>query len=243
MKKILLVFLIGFLVVAIGIILILGYMGIISSVSDLFGFNKPRDLGVTWTKDDYNRAHQKTDVKLIIESGEVIPEESIIFEGSRRVDLNLTDTEITAIINNNQNNWKYFPVSDVQIKIGDDGLTQVSGIIHVDRLEGYFAATGANYENIKKAKDTLKFIPDEIPFYTIGTASVTDNVGDLSFTKVELGKVSVPSNYLTEYKGLINDFFNQQLNAFPGFFVKSWDLSDGNVNFKGTLPESIKTYK
>ena len=115
--------------------------------------------------------------------------------------------------------------------------------MHFNRLAGYAAATGANYANIKVVMDTFKLLPSQIPFYIAGTASAENNTANLNLFKVELGRAPVPSEYLTDYKTQINGFFTQQLNAFPGFSVKSGSLAEGKLNFNGTLADSITTYK
>lgn len=242
MKKVLLIIGIIVLVLIIGVVLFLGYLGFVPGVSALFGSNKPRNLGVTWTADDYTAAHAQTGVEVVAQSGSVSDKDSLVSTGSHEATVSLDSAKITAVINNNSVNWKYYPVSDVQVKINPDGSAQVSGMLHFDRLAGYAAATGANYEYIKIVQEKF-FLPSQLPFYIAGTASATNNVANLNLSKVELGRAPVPANYLSDYSSQINGFFTQQLNAFPGFSVKSGTLSDGKINFEGTLADKVVTYK
>jgi hypothetical protein len=243
MKKILSIIVSIIIILIIAVVIFLGYLGFIPGLSKLFGSDKPRDLGVTWDVDDYVAAHKLTGVEVKTATGQVPDKETIVSYGSHPAKLNLSDVAITAIINNNSGNWKYFPVSNVQVKIASDGSAQMSGLLHFDRLAGYAAATGANYENIKIVMDTFKLLPSQLPFYIAGTASAEENSANLNLSKVEIGRAPVPSDYLIDYKSQINGFFTQQLKAFPGFSVKAASMSDGKIYFNGTLADSITTYK
>lgn len=235
------------IILIIGGILYLGYLGFVPGVSTIFGSDKPRDLGVSWTKDDYNRTLTQTKVEVLTEempSGqELTPENTIVLAGSHLVKASFTESEVTAMINNNQNNWKYFPVSDVQIKLASDGSAQMSGMLHLSRLAGYAAATGASQGAIKAVMDKFNLLPKIVPFYVSLTPSVSNNVASLNFSKVELGRVGIPNDLITKYDGGINSFFTQQINAFPGLTTKAADLKGGKLNFDGTLSDSVKTYK
>lgn len=243
MKKVLLVIAILIILLIISGILYLGYLGFIPSIAKFFGSDKPRDLGITWTEQDYTKAIEESRVKIVVESGEVKnPTASIVSFGFHTVKRSYSDKELSALITHNQNNWKYFPVSDVQVKISD-GFGQVSGILHLSRLQGYAAATGVDADSIQIVMDKFKLLPESIPFYVSGELSVTDKIVTFNVTKAELGRMKVPTEYFTQYAGEINNFFTQQINAFLGFSIKKLTLTDGQLNFDGTLADTIKTYK
>ena len=128
MKKLFKIIGIIIVIFIIGVVLFLGYLGFIPGVASLFGSDKPRDLGVTWSNDDYVAAHKLTKVEIKTATGQIPDKESIISYGSHAAKLSLTDAAITAIINTNSSNWKYFPVTNVQLKIAADGSAQISGL-------------------------------------------------------------------------------------------------------------------
>jgi len=163
MKKVLLIILVIIVLVVVVGVALLGYLGFIPGLAHFFGSDKPRDLGVVWTATDYNQGHAKTKVAVVSATGDVSPKESLQLTGSHTAKLNLSSPEITAIINTNSANWKYFPVTNVQVRIGADGFAQVSGILNFDRLSGYAAATGANYANIQLVMDKFKLMPAQLP--------------------------------------------------------------------------------
>lgn len=243
MKKVLLIILGIILGLIIAGVLVLGYLGFVPGLSSLFGSDKPRDLGVVYTSEDYSAAHAKTGVEISSLYGVISDKGSLVLDGSHPANLTLSSQELTAVINNNSGNWKYFPVSNVQVKIGENGSAEMSGVLHFDRLAGYAAATGANYADIKTAMDALKILPDALPFYIAAAPTVTNNTASMNISKVEFGRFPVPSNYFTDYAGPINGFFTQQLNAFPGFSAKSASFNGGKLNFDGTLSNKVTTYK
>jgi len=235
------------LILIVGGILYLGYLGFVPGVSTIFGSDKPRDLGITWTKDDYNQTLTQTKVQVLVSDlpagQELAPEKTIILKGSHPVKASFTQSEVTAMINNNQNNWKYFPVSDVQIKIGNDGSAQMSGMLHLNRLSGYAVATGASQGDIKAVMDKFNLLPQAVPFYVSATPSVSNNVATMNFGKVELGRVGIPESLFTQYQDGINGFFTQQINSYPGLTTKAANFNGGKLNFDGTLSDSVETFK
>jgi hypothetical protein len=243
MKKVLLVIVIVIVILILGAVLVLGYFGLVPGVSSLFGSDKPRDLGVTWTPADYTQAHAQTGVEVKVSEGNPVAAQSIISTGSHSAKLNLTGTELTAVINNNSGNWKYFPISDVQLKMNADGSAQMSGMLYLNRLAGYTAATGASYADVETVMGYFKLLPEKIPFYVTGTPSITNNVANLNLASAELGRIPVPQNLISDNTGAINNFFTAQINAFPGFSAKSANFAGGALNFDGTLADKVETFK
>lgn len=243
MKKALIVIVIVIVILILGIVLTLGYFGLVPGVSSLFGSDKPRDLGVIWTPADYAKAHSQTGVEVKVSEGSPVAAQSIISTGSHPASLNLSGTELTAVINNNSGNWKYFPISDVQLKLNADGSAQMSGMLYLNRLAGYTAATGASYEDVQVVMDYFKLLPEKIPFFVSASPSVINNAASLNFSKAELGRIPVPQNLISDNAGAIDSFFTQQLNAFPGFSAKSANFAKGQLNFDGTLADKVETFK
>jgi hypothetical protein len=244
MKKFLLILLIVIIIVVVAIILILGYLGFVPGVSTLFGSDKPRDLGVTWTPEDYQAVNAKTAIEIKTATGDVTPSQSIkLSTTTHPANITLSSNELTAAINNNQNNWKYFPVSNVQVKINTDGSAQMSGMLNLGRLAGYAAATGASYGDIKTVMDKFQLLPQTIPFFVSATPSISNNAATMNIGKAELGRIPIPQDLVNNNDSAINGFFTQQINAFPGFSTKSANFAGGKLNFDGILHDSIETYK
>lgn len=113
-------------------------------------------MGVTYTDEDVKQSYLKNGVV-----AEALPKtenvnQSIRYEGKKEISFNLTQSEITALINNEK--WQYMPVSNVQIKINSDGTGEASGvlhILHIDRILPFVSLTHST-EAVEKAMKTLQ---------------------------------------------------------------------------------------
>lgn len=203
-----------------------------------FGFKyvtsaKPRDLGVTFTEEDVKQSYIKNGV--IAES---LPKaeninKSIRYEGKKEVSFNLTQSEITALINNEK--WQYMPVSNVQIKINSDGTGEASGVLHIDRILPFVSLTHSTEE----VEETMKNygILNNTAFYLKGKVGVVNNKVTLNPQKVEIGRITIPSTFVSENIGTAENFAERRIKAVDNLFVESLNLDGGKVNFKGTMPE------
>jgi len=226
-------------------VIVLGYLGFIPGLSDLMGSTKPRDLGITYTQADYDSAAAKNKVQIIVLDSAVDLKSSMICKGSQPIENSFTQEEITARINMNGANWKYFPVEEVQIKINQDGTAEGSGLLLIDRLDGFAKATGFEDVDMQKVVSKLKFVRKQIPFYVNLKPVIKDGKADVIVNKAELGRLALPSDFSTKYKNDINYYISKLVSAsaFPGLYVSSVDFNNGKLNFKGKLPESITTAK
>lgn len=223
MKK----FLIGLFVFIIAV-LFLAFFGFKYATS-----SKPRDLGITYTDEDVKQSYLKNGV-----IAETLPKtenvnQSIRYEGKKEISFSLTQNEITALINNEK--WQYMPVSNVQIKINPDGTGEVSGVLHIDRILPFVSLTHST-EEVEEAMNKYGIL-NNTSFYLKGKVNVINNKVTLIPTKIEVGRITIPSNLVSENIGTAENFAERRIKAVPNLFVESLSLDDGKVNFKGTMPE------
>lgn len=223
---------------AAAIVLALGYVGLAPGVSALFGSDKPRELGVKPTQPEAAGASEKARVRLIALPPNLAPRESLKLLGQTSLNSGFTDRELTALINSHEAKWLYYPVSDCQIKIHNDGTVEASGILRVDRAYGYAAATGMASELVDMLVDRLKIANLNPAFYVRGTVSAADNrvVGDLQ--QAEIGRLSIPSNLVFDHKEAMVGFQEDRIRA-AGISARSVTFSNGSMQFDGTVPESV----
>lgn len=253
-----------FLVVLIlAVILGLGYLGYIPGVSQVLGADKPQNLGVTYTPNDFASARAKS--QLVYEALPPNTPDSMSLQrsGSRAVTTTLNSAEMTAFMNDRP--WKYWPIRSVQLRINDDGTAELSGILIKDRLQGYAAGIGAPTEI---ANIVANFLPAAPTFYVKAKTSLVNNkVGDFDIQSVKLGRMPIPVDTLLSFKSskmvdsafasdgisqlsqysgkraAIIDFINSRLSQITGFFAKSASFSAGKLNFDGTLSEKELTVR
>jgi len=243
------------LVIALAVVLFLGYLGYIPGVSAIFGSNKPRDLGVKYTEEDRASARAKSQIEYTELPASTPDEQSLVRSGSRPVTADFSSAEITALMNDRP--FKYWPYKDVQMKFNADGTAEVSGSLIKDRVVGYCASIGVSKEVAEKI---VKYLPANTVYYVKGKAALSNNqVSVLEPSVVEIGRMSIPLNWilsqgesnkayaqdadgikteLNSYSGKkakIVEYINTHLAGIKGFFAKSAFFEENKLHFEGNL--------
>jgi len=263
MNKGLKVFLWIVLIIVLIVVLFLGYLGFIPGVSALFGSNKPRDLGITYTEADRTSARTKSQIEYTELPATTPDDQSIQRIGSRPVTTSFSSAEISALMNDRP--FKYWPYKNVQMKFNADGSAEVSGQLVKSRLPGYMASIGIAQNVTDKV---VQYMPSNTVFYVKGKAALSNNqVSVLDPSKVEIGRMSIPVNYflssndsgtafaadqseiesglssVSGKKAKIIAYINEHLAGIKGFFAKSANFSDNSLNFDGNLNEKEMTVR
>ena len=224
MKTILLIILI--------IVLALGYAGFVPGVSNVFGSNNPRNLGVEISEEDETVAQNKLGQSIVDPSDD--PNQQLIDAGGTPVDARLTQEEFAAHIT------KLHPISDVQIKL-EGNTFEISGRIDKDRIPAFARTIGV--DDGKSNQEILdivnRYIPVSPVFYAKGTGSITSDVPTVEFDKAELGRVPVPSDEASE---ALEEYISIILNHVPGFSADSITVEDGELVFKGSAAREVPRY-
>ena len=225
-------------VIAAAAVLALGYLGFVPGVATAFGSDKPRDLGIRATEADAQSANQKAGISLAALPAGVSPEESLQLSGQKAVNASFSDEELTALVRVHEGKWAYYPVSDCQIKINGDGTVEASGILRMDRAYGYAQATGVPAEVVSVVVDRLKIANTNPPFYVKGTVSVANNKVSGVVQQVEIGRFTLPANWVADNKAAIASFLEDRLDRAE-IAAKSVTFANGAMKFEGTVPENV----
>lgn len=224
----------------IAIILYLGYLGFIPFVSDIMGANKPKDLGIKYTKENFDSYVQKAQTKITLTNTGADPANSVRYSGQISLKESFSPEDISARLN--YSNWKYMPVSNTQLRINSDGSMEFSANILMDRLPGFIAYAGLGKYSIDIINKGLKYVnllKINPPLYTKFKAGVTDNNLNLNVQTIQVGRFSLPLDKLGA-----NDVLTQSAeNVFSkttGFYAKSVNFSDGQMRFEGSVPEKME---
>lgn len=236
------------------LLLLAGYFGLVPGLSSAMGATKPRDLGVKWTEADLKSAQSKTqterrkmppekvveapDVDLGGEDGED-PASTIAFEGSRPVKTEFTSEELTALVN--QSTWKYEPVENVQVKVGDKpGTIEVSGNLRTHVLVAYANATGGTTADIIEALEKAKILKGP-SFYILAEGTIENDVVTLVVLEAQVGRFTATPGILSQHGDKVRQFLQERIDWFPGLEVVLVTLEDGVLVFDGMLPEVEET--
>jgi hypothetical protein len=240
-------FLIGLIIMALVVVLGLGYLGFIPGVSKILGSDRPKNLGITYTDADLKSITSKNHVqRIVLESAPNI-KSSFVLKGTQAIKNVFTDKEITARLGQ-ESDWSLNPFTDVQVKIGEDGVVEASGIVRVDRLKGYAQATGISLtgiEAISKGLDKYKIPKVSFPAYIKGNLSIENDRLNIDLSQLYLGKIPVPKALYSQAKGLFESFVYERLTSggYGSLYVKSLSFSNGKMNFSGNIPKVITTAK
>ena len=216
-------------------VLVLGYLGFVPGVSNIFGSNKPKDMGVTYTAADYASAHARNGTTRSVLPAGSVP--SITFSGSHQVNTVYTQAEINALLNNRQ--WTNYPLKDCQLKINPDNTVELSGIIIMNRLKGYEKALNLN--DMGTILDYLKYFPGDPAFYAKGNIEVVNGqIVNTEISEFKVGNLNFTKQIQDNLPGLINNAYSE-IAAYPGFSITTLKFTNGKVQFVGTLPDSART--
>ena len=220
------------------VVLVLGYFGFVPGVSNLFGSNKPKDLGVTYTQADYNSAHARNGTTHSILPAGTAPENSIKFSGSHPVNTIYTQAEINAEINDRD--WEYYPLKDCQLRINADNTVEFSGLVITSRLKNYAAGLKESDDTMNSITNYIKYIPGNPAFYAKGTVEVANGqIVNTNITQFKVGNINFTSQIEDKLPDIINAV-ETQMQHYPGFTIKTLKFANGKVQFVGTLPDSAR---
>lgn len=240
---------------ALAAVVLLLYFEVMPSIAGIVSPEKPRDLGVRPTQEDLLSARSKLSIRgvRLRESTAQAPPSArstglpwseaaartVDFSGSVAVRTTMSSQEITALVNSGR--WKYYPVSDFQMKIGDGGLVEVSGLLRADRLYGFGEVAGVSPETVAVVMDKLGIANSSPAFYLRGVASMAENRLRWDLQEIEIGRLTVPANLVAENRGRVTSLVEAGLNRVPGLAIRSATFDDGVLRLEGALPEVISS--
>ena len=212
-------------------ILIVAGLGYGAYSLGIIGTPKPKDLNVTYSVADLTRADSKSGVESSISGGATM----IKYEGSHAVSQSFTAQELTAVAN--ERAWSSLPFSNVQIRINPDNSVEFSGNLDTVKLSDYLvAAGGLSSADATKVKSYSQ-VQGNPSFYLNTTGVMENNKISLSINSVQVGPITVPTGYISQYQPMVVKFINSRLAAWEGMKVNSLTFKDSLLVFDGQLPD------
>lgn len=216
-------------------VLVGGYLGLIPGISRLFGSDKPRDLGVTFTEADFKSMEAKTGATAEPMPAEETASITIKHVGSHPVDATFTQEEFTSKVSNRK--WRDNPFGDVQVKFNADGSAEASGILKLPIATRFFAAMGIASADVEAAAAKFHVPMANVPFYFKGTGVAENNHIVPNLTALEIGRVPVPQSIINQYQQQAADLATDLLGRVQGFSMEKAEIVDSKLHFVGTLPD------
>ncbi len=238
----------GKLVFLIILLIILG-VGAYFAAS-MFGVLPPKDLGVAYTEADTASALAKVGTTASLDgmSGDQLKEYLLASKG-KKLNINdynwqfsnyetkkftLTPAEATALLNEIAPNFFWF--DKLQVNILPDGTMQGSSQADIGRLKADLYADVASSIPIP--------IPDKVNLYGEGVISIAGNVLTSSPSKMEIGAVPLPEQYMTgENVAIASSYLQRIYTVVPGLEINSLKAVDGTFVFDGKVPQTVEITK
>lgn len=212
----------------------------IPNFGDLLSFNQPKDLGVTYTEQDLRTGRALTNVQFeTLPVSDTAP--SIEFSGQKEISGTYSSETITAMINSAT--YKYYPLSNTQVKINPDGTLESSGNIDIKKVIRWAADLNADPAVTSQIDEATQYISANPSFYIKGTMSVTNNKFNLNIQDLQVSIVPVSQEIISEYQQPLAAFLEDRVANVPGMDIRSADFSSGQLVLDATYPAIEKTMK
>jgi hypothetical protein len=235
--KILMAVVITVLVIVLILVGVVAYMGFMPGVSDLFGFNKPKDLGVTYTAADLASFNAKRAPFVLESYPRTSDDDPVKFSGLQQIKAAFTSAELTAAANAKK---AFYPLTDVQVKITQD-IMEISGKIQTGRVGNYASWLGIPKDKIKAVTDIVTKFPANPPAYIKGKFEMINNrVTKFNVIDATIGKLNVTNQIVDNANGIrsaIEDAISYQKDKMQ---VQSLKIENGLLNFVGALSNRIR---
>jgi hypothetical protein len=196
-----------------------------------------RGHDVAFTEADLERARAKAGVETEYfegaEGAEVLPGDSIAFEGSHALVAEFTSAEATALVRAAR--WCYQPVRGVQVRFHSGGI-ECWGLVIPNRVRSALVALGGTPDDVPDALSKYEG-SGPTPFYVKGKAAVVDGELTLMPQRVSAAGFSIPGFLAKKFVAQVVDFLQERTAAIPGFSVKSCTFGEDVARFEGTVPD------
>ncbi len=197
----------------------------------LTGF-KPKDLGVTWTQEDYDRAFARVAVSVDAQpEGQDRSKYTEEFLGSQQADWTFTDSELTALINGGSHAG-YWPFANVQVKFSEGNEVEISGTVSAAKLLSYPAVAQCLPQEIVSY---INSIPMDLPIAAKAhvEASGSKALG-ITLEELEASGISMEA-YLADDQAnmIVESIVNAMLRDASPVEINGITTGDGTLHFTG----------
>jgi len=223
------------IILAVVIVLVMVFLVIFS---DKFGANKAKDLGVKFSDADLQSGRSQMGVTLEDLTSE---DKSLEFSGTKVITGTYTSEMITAMISAAK--YKYYPLTNTQIKIAQDGTIEAAGNFNIDKAMKWSKDLGTNKTTLNGAKIATSLISNNPSFYLSGKMTVKKNKINLNISKAKISRFNIPKFYINRYQKNLAAFVEQRISNVPNMDLSSVEFGSGAMQLNGTYAEVEKSLK
>jgi len=202
-----------------------------------------KDLGVSYTKQDYDSFINKLDyVKDSTPTGNLRDTYIYSYGDVAAVDTQFTSAELTAFANYNRPS--YFAVKNVQIRINKDRTVDASGSVNVDYVLKEILGGKFSREQIVKEIPALGILPSNVNLYLNVGGSVINNSASISLNSVAVQGITIPDSYTKSDEAIstvtteLNSLLSKS-NTNTGSVIDKLLIEDEEIKLAGKFPTSL----
>lgn len=200
---------------------------------------KPKDLGVTWTQEDYDRAFARAAVTVDTPpEGQDRSKYKEEFLGSQQADWSFTDSELTALINGGSHAG-YWPFANVQVKFSEGSELEISGTVSAAKMLSYPAVAQSLPQEIVSY---INSIPMDLPIAAKARVEVIGSKElDITLLELETSGISMGA-YLADNQAnmIVESIVNALLAEAGPVEMESLKTGSGTLHFTGQWYQELR---
>jgi hypothetical protein len=239
MKK----FLITLSLIIVIILLITGgiaaYFGFIPGLSNTLV--KQVDLGIENDPQLSLDLRNKTGVQFNIPEEEFPINKDVVYEGVLEIEESLTSEQVTSILNTVKTQHSTIPFSNVQIRINEDGTSEASFNLNIETTVNEARKLGYTEEQIENGKKYLGALGDSVYVYTKLSFDIQNDVLMVNPYAFRIQNFNVPTAITEMVAEVGSRAIENRLSQVTNLSIDSLKQEGDRLNFKGTIPQSIRT--
>jgi hypothetical protein len=201
-------------------ILAIAYLGFIPFLSDVMGTNKAADLGVKYTAADSTSASDKFNTLMNTPGGATVT---------------LTDSELTALINDKASKSSNIPLDNTQVRINSDGTLDVTGNLDMGKLQA-IASSNDISPSTKSLIETIASVVKTDPSFSAKTSLEVRNSELVPIiNEMKLGNLALPQDQMAAQEAMLEENIKDYM-ASSGLSFDTIQSSAGSLSITTKTP-------
>ena len=129
-------------------------------------------------------------------------------------------------------------MSDIQVKIGDDGGVEMSGVIEMGRLKGFADSKGYDEETRREIRPYLRYITSNPAIYVKGNFNIVNGVVSSQVEAFKVGRLTIGSGQLLELNYVLEDYITEIIGS-PRLVIRNVSFQNGQSTIEGDIPKQV----
>ncbi len=205
------------------------YLGNVPVVSQLLGTNKTRDLGVSVSVESAYAGLEKLNSVSVIQDTENVKDAVSM---SIPVSTSLTSEQVSSLMA--LSSMAGLPVKVTQVKLGDNGYVQASGILYTEDMQKTFQSVGI-FDSLPI--DIMGYAQSgkSFNFYVEGSFSIVNNEVAGHLDSAKIGNIELPAEVINHSGDSIRSAVSRLLRE-KGYDIRKVLISGGKVDLDMDRP-------